>query len=168
MDLDIIGKQMLEALAVQGRIASLGTNLLDFERQIVKVQEDIKRSMDVYSLNVNAREQAEDELDKAINKAEVAEQWVTQAVAELKSANSIVKEAKEELDKYSDDILEGFGSVTLQLEEDKKVVEANRDETLKELDVARQDLENRQAELKVLGIELNLGGASPRPKTTIL
>jgi len=35
------------------------------------------------------------------------------------------------------------------------------------LGVVREDLENRQAELKTLGVELNLS-SSPRPKTTYL
>lgn len=168
MDLETIGKKMLEALAVQGQIASTQTKVTGLQGEVAKATDDIRKSQATKALNLDAREQAGSVLANAVSDVEIAEQQVAQAKAGLKSAKLVVGRAEEEVDKYSDVVLGQLDEVTQQFQEDKRTLEAEVGAVQKELEVLKKDLEARQAELKTSGVELNLGGTAPRPKTTTL
>ena len=167
MDLEIVGKQMLETLAVQGQVAGLVTKLEGLRGEITGAEVDIQKAESAKASSLVARKQAEEKLDKAISEAESVEQLVVQAKAKLKSAEMSIVKAEEESTKYSDEVLDQLDDAIGQCKEVKTAIEAKRDEGVKELELARKDLESRQAELKAQGIELNIGSAR-QPITTVL
>ncbi len=168
MDLETMGKKLLEALALQGQIASTQTQLLGLQGEIAKAENDIKQSENDKALTLVARGRARDALDGAVGEAEAAKQQAVQATANLKSAKLIVGQAEEELARYSDITLSQLGKTTQQFQLAKQTIEAAKNDVLQELENIKEDLESRRAELKAEGIELNLGMAAPQPKTTIL
>jgi len=167
MDLELVGKKLLEALAVQGRVASMQTKLLDLQQKVTAVEGEIQESQEVKASNLRFRQRAEVALRVSVASVKVTKQQVVQAGTRLKLASKGVAEAEGELAKYSDVVLGQLDENTQHLLVTKQAIEAERDNATKELGVVREDLENRQAELKTLGVELNLS-SSPRPKTTYL
>jgi len=166
MDLEHIGKQMLEALAVRGQVASLETSLANIQGQIVKADTEIQRGKKEEVSNTLDREQVQKELvwvQVAVSKAEEA---VKAAGENLRLAKGAIAPAEEKVLKCRD-ISEQLELSILQIEEDKKTVEASRDEVSKELDAARKDLETRQAELHENGVDLNIGPVR-QPKTIVM
>lgn len=168
MDLETMGKKLLEALALQGQIASTQTQLLGLQGEIAKAENDIKQSEKAKVSSLEARETAKDALDSAVDKAETAKQQVAQAKAALKSAELVVGQAEEELARYGDTTLGQLDKATQQFQLAKRAIEATRDDALQGLENIKEDLESRRAELKAEGIELNLGMAAPPPRITAL
>lgn len=168
MDLEIIGKQMLEALAIRGQLAAMQTNLTALQGEATKASGDIQKSQEAKASTIEAREQAMNAWDEAIIDAEDAQEQIIKVIAERKSAELVVGQAEEEVDKYSDAILSQLDEVTQQFQDGKLAIEAEMDKILKKLEVLKKDLETRQAELKAVGVELNLIGTAPRPKVTTL
>jgi len=167
MDLELVGKKLLEALAVQGQVASMQRGLVELQQKVTAIDGDIQRSQEVRALNSKAREQAEVALNEAVANVETIKQQVAQVGARLKLASKGVTEAEGELAKYSDVVLGQLDEATQHLRATKQAVEAERDNAMKELGVTMRDLEDRQVELKTFGVELNLS-SSPRSKTTTL
>ena len=157
MDLEIIGKQMLEALAVQGQIAGLETKQEELKREVAEAEISIQKAEGIKASGLVSREEAEGKVNKAMNSVVTAKLQIKQAEANLNLAENLVEKAKEELGKYSDDVLNQFDDVICQRIEAKKAIEVDRDEVVKALEVARENLEARQEELKAQGIELNIG-----------
>jgi len=168
MDLEIIGKKMLEALAIRGKIASMQTELLDLQGEIAKADGEIRESQEAKAVNLEALEQARIAWDGALADAEDAQQQVKTAIARRKSAELLVERAEEEVGKYGDAVFEHLAEVTQKVQGDKQAIEAEMVVALKELEGLKKDLEERQAELKASGVELNLVGTAPRPKVTTL
>ena len=166
MDLETIGKQILEALAVQGQIAGIKTKLAGIQTKIIVATNDICRAKDEEERQIKAHKQAEDFWVGTVRTADIAREAVIQAEAKYKLAELAIEPAEEEVSMCDTRLNELF-EIIPQLEEVKKAFEVDRDEILEELEEAGKNLEARQEELKVQGIEINIGSARP-PKVMVL
>ena len=167
MDLELIGKQMLEALAVQGQLAGLEAKLVELDGLLSKAAKDTEDSIKEKEHNVAAREQAEVQVRETARNVETAKSSVIAAQSHLKFAEKVFKEAGQEVAKYDNATLSQLDEVTKKFEEFKKKLEADKGDLLEELKETKKDLERRQAVLAEQGIELNIGG-KPQAKTTYL
>lgn len=168
MDLELIGKQMLEALAAQGQVAAFETKIAELERQIAGAQVDIRRAESNKESQLEACSQAKDVLGKALGDAERAHEVSVAAKANLATTQGAVDEARKKVAKYDTAFLEQLNRVIGQCQEAKDDLEARKDEIAGELKAAQEDLKERQAKLASQGIELNLGGTRVQPKITVL
>lgn len=157
MDLETVGKQMLEALALQGQIAVLETKLAEFPERIARADEAVQDSEDEKTTLILAKVQAQEVLSKAYDGETEARESLARAKAYLKSTESVVREAEVEVTKYSDELFDHADAVISENEAVKVSIEEHRDAVAAEIDSARKDLEVRQAELKAQGVELTLG-----------
>ena len=166
MDLELIGKQMLEALAVQGQIAPLVTKLQQLESELDNANANIEKAKETKASNVSYRKSAESKLSKAIQAVQIAEQGVVDAKVKVSEAKTEVDRTKMQLDKYNDAFLSQLDENIKHSEEARQPVEINIAKVLKELDSVKADLTSRQAILAEQGIELNIGKL--QAKTTYL
>ena len=167
MDLELIGKQMLEALAVQGQLAGLEAKLVELDGLLAKAAKDTEDSIKEKERNGAAREQAEVQVRETARSVETAKSSVIAAQSHLKFAEKVFKEAGQEAAKYDNAVLSQLDEVTKKFEEFKKKLKADKGDLLEELKETKKDLERRQAALAEQGIELNIGG-KPQTKTTYL
>ena len=167
MDLETIGKQILEALAVQGQIAGLEAKLAGLNELGARATKDIEDSIEEKKRNVIARGEAEKHRGEMASNVEKAKSSVMAAQIHLKSAKSTFEETEQEVAKYSDTVLARLDEATKKFEAGKKALEADKVDLLEALKAAKKDLELRQAVLADQGIELNIGG-KPLAKTTYL
>ena len=167
MDLELIGKQILEALAVQGQIAGLETKLANLEGRIVEAGKKVRQTKVDSVLGVESRKQAEIALEEAHNKVVLMESLLATAEKNLGVAEEAADKAKVKAGKYSEDVLKQLDWAVQQAEEAQKAIEVGRDDVLKEIGIARKGLEARQKALSIQGIELNIG-ATKQPKVTTL
>ena len=166
MDIERIGKQMLEALAVQGQVSALESKVSNLSRQAADAAEDIQKSKDKKAACLQAREQAEGKLSEANLGVGAAQVVLRQAQSNLKSARESVQDAVLEVDKYGDVAMKKLDADTSSLEAVEAGIKASEVDAYYELTAARKDLDSRQAELKRQNIELNIG--KRQSKTTVL
>ena len=168
MDLENIGKQMLEALAIQGQVTSMVAKLANLEVEVSGSEGEITRSIGQKASSITALSQAEEVLAEAVNATEVIQQEGMRINDRLRLSKVDIERANEEVDKYSDAVLRQLDVATQNLRETKRSIEANRDKVRKELDSAQKNLENRQAILRTQGVDLNISGTKPQPKSIVL
>lgn len=167
MNLEDIGKQILEALAVHGLVVALEKRAADLDRQVLDATTSIQKSKDEKMTLLQFREQGEKKLIDAIKKADDIESVLSQTKISLKAAKLAIKKDEEELTKYGDSVIVLLDEAMEQLEEEGVAIKANRDDVIKELADAKHNLEIRQVELSNNGVALSLGGKT-QPKTTVL
>lgn len=168
MDLESIGKKMLEALAVQGQIAAAEAKLANLSEQLAKADGGIS---DLKNKRVNAAQDkglAEDVLAKAINESEAARVRSIEAAKILKATKLAVASAEGKVAEYGEGVFASLDDSVKQLEESKQAIEMDKGATAEEVKVLMEDLVARQAELGAEGIVLNISQPASQPKTTYL
>lgn len=167
MDLEIIGKKMLEALAIQGQLAGLETKHSSLNAEIVEVGENIMRAVNRKAATLNSLSAVKQQLSTTT--AELHEKWAeVEAVRmEALAVEGSVKVIQVRLNtEYSEDAIKQLDTDIHTLIVAKEALQRQTLELASLVLNARRDFETRQAELKVEGVELNIG--KRQSKVTVL
>ena len=168
MDLEAVGKKMIEALVAQGYLSGLEEKQSSINVDITKIAAQIETAKSKEARNIESRKQAGVELTKAEGAVNSAEANIKAAEASLKRAVDEVERSKKEVTKYNEDVQAELEKNTSLLVEAKKQLEADRDSTFVELTTAKEEAEAKLAELNAQGISLDIGRSARQPRTTIL
>jgi len=167
MDLETIGKKMLEVLALRGQLSGMEGELETVRERIYVADEAIK----VAKLEKGNASSARKRTEIALKDAEAG---VVGAETELKTAQDnlekaiVLKESKEiDVDKYNDGVLSGLDGVIADKDSIKRDIETEYAIKAKKITEAKADVESRKAELRTEGVELDVGGVRT-PKVTYL
>ena len=168
MDLETIGKQMLEALALQGRVSALETEAASCANQISGAQGDIQGAEGRKINVIEAHRLAERQVEEKDAVVRDTKDKVAAAIAVHKRAEQDLAGAREVRNSYGPDFVKELDKSIEQLVEVKKGIEGKKGKVLAELDEAKKDLEARRGKLSAQGIDLNMATMGRQPRTTVL
>ena len=167
MDLETIGKKMIEALVVRGQIAKGEGELSDINIKRAIADSEIQSAVRDKDGIVLKKKQAKTELDKAEDNVALAQAELKTAETNLYNATFKKDARKVAYDKYDDTILGGLDSVIAEKESKRNTIAVELNDKTSKLDEMKRDLKARQGELKIEGIELDTNPPRP-PKVTYL
>lgn len=167
MDLETIGKKMLETLAVKGQLAGKEAKLVEIKNQIAKAEEAIKVAKETKDKGIASRKVAEEYLAQTKKDKTEAEGLVEKAEEALRVAGDFVGRATLGVDKFNDEALAKLEVDIADKQAVKQAIEFTYEDELAEAAKLKKTLGDRQAELKAEGVEFDISGAKI-PKTTIL
>lgn len=168
MDLEAIGKKILEALAVQGKMVALETEVVTFTDDLVNANQRIQGATNHKEEAKQSKSEAEIALQKIIVSEKEAVLALEYAERELMDAKGNVSKARREVQRFGETTFKQLDSVIQRCEQDKQIIEDAKIKVSDELDVARKDFESRQKEINELGYDLNVLKPASRSKTTVL
>lgn len=158
MDLELIGKKMLEALAIQGQLAGLEAKLTSLNAEVVEAGENIVRAANKKAATLESLSSVKVQLNTATGDlfAKRAEVETAQRIAS--TAEGKVRAIQIRLDtEYTEDVIKQLDTNIHALVTAKEALQRQTSGAAQQVVAARQNFEARQAELKAEGVELNIG-----------